>query len=281
MAGPLPAVHPRKIVAIATDKNVSPMHAWADPVYHLKMSFGQDFEFGVGRAAPGGKDVGTTEAELKPKMERLLKVFAFDADTDMARRLFDQFLAKQQQVIDWGDVDLVEAADDHPNIKAFCSRALGAPYPWGTEPAPGTTRIHQALKAAKWDVTKLVAPTDLGPPAFNKGDKYTFPWGTPTGDFANGLGLMINGVQHVFVVATHYYYDKTINWYHITLRFVFFDVFGLDDNDLAKYGAKEDNLATHDAKIGITAWWQLQHQHGYAPLVTCIDLVNTYHVPAQ
>src|SRR5262249_816384 len=129
--------------------------------------------------------------------ERLLKVFDDDDDTDMARRLFDQFLAKQQQVIDWDDVDLTIAADAHPNIKTFCSRALGAPPPYGTPPDPGKTRIHQALKAANWDVTKLVAPTDLGPPAFNLGDQFTIPWVDPTGDFANGLGLMIRWCPRV------------------------------------------------------------------------------------
>ena len=35
-------------------------------------------------------------------------------------------------------------------------------------------------------------------------------------------------------------------------------------------------------KVGITAWWQLQHQHGYAPLVTrCIVEKNHENVPAQ
>ena len=33
------------------------------------------------------------------------------------------------------------------------------------------------------------------------------------------------------------------------------------------------------AAVGITAWWQLQHQHAYAPLVTRIVLENTYEVP--
>jgi hypothetical protein len=87
-------------------------------------------------------------------------------------------------------------------------------------------------------------------------------------------------VQYVYVIATNYLYDKSTNWYSITLRFIFYDVFGLDDKDIDTYGAKEDNWHTSDAKIGITAWWQLQHQHAYAPLVTRIQLDNTYSVPA-
>ena len=102
-------------------------------------------------------------------------------------------------------------------------------------------------------------PTDLGVPAFNIGSKF---WST--GDFANGLGLMINGVQHVYVVATHYHYDSSTNEYgFIALKFLFYDVFGLDDDDLKDFGAKSDGLLSFPSEVGITAWWQLQHEHGY------------------
>jgi hypothetical protein len=208
-------------------------------------------------------------------MEKLLGIFASGDHTGMASRLFAKFLAKQGKVTYFDDADLNAAADAHENIKYFCLAALGAPQPFGIPPAPGKTRIHQALKAASWDVTQLVAPTDLGVPAFNKGSK---TWST--GDFDNGLGLMINGVQHVYVIATHYYYDKNYNFYFINLKYVFYDVFGLDDDDVNTYGAKEDNWHTSNAKIGITAWWQLQHQHAYAPLVTRIALEKTYGVLA-
>ncbi len=90
---------------------------------------------------------------------------------------------------------------------------------------------------------------------------------------------MINGVQHVYVIATHYYYDKTSNIYCIKLKYLFYDVFGLDDKDLDEYGAMSDSWYKSAAGIGITAWWQLQHQHGFAPLVTRIVLERTYHVP--
>src|SRR4029077_17888898 len=107
-------------------------------------------------------------------------------------------LAKQPAVTYFDDADLNAAAAAHSNIKFFCGAALSAPNtPFQ---AAGKTRIHQALKQANWDITKLIAPTDLGVPAFNKGSKMQ-----STEDFGNGLGLMINGVQHVYVVATHYH----------------------------------------------------------------------------
>lgn len=267
---------PPKIVAIATDKYLTPTHTSFDPdLPGLPPKYGQDFTFGVGRAAPGGHDVGNTEAELKPKMKELLSEFASHDTTGMAERLFAQFLKKNSSIFYFIDTDLNAAAAAHANIKHFCNAALGAPFPFGTPPAPGTTRIHQALKAASWDIGKLVAPTDLGVPAFNTGSKVQ-----GSEDFGNGLGLMINGVQHVYVVATHYHYDATSSMYHIALKYMFYDVFGLDDDDLQEFGATSDGWSSTDAAIGITAWWQLQHQHGYAPLVTRIVVERTYEVLA-
>ncbi len=59
-----------------------------------------------------------------------------------------------------------------------------------------------------------------------------------------------------------------------------YDVFGLDDDDLSEYGARSTGLFASDAAVGITAWWQLQHQFNYAPLVTRIVVEKTYQSPA-
>jgi hypothetical protein len=48
----------------------------------------------------------------------------------------------------------------------FCHAALSAPT---STYRSGLPRIHQALRAMKWDIKKVVAPTDLGVPAFNIG----------------------------------------------------------------------------------------------------------------
>ena len=91
---------------------------------------------------------------------------------------------------------------------------------------------------------------------------------------------MINGVQYAYAVAQSYHYDAKASGYCIKLRFIFYDVFGLDDDDLDEFGAKSDSFTSSTAAIGITAWWQLQHQFGYAPLVTRIVLERTYEVSA-
>ena len=165
------------------------------------------------------------------------------------------------------------AAARHQNIIFFCHAALSAPT--SAFRSVGRTRIHQALKTAGWDINRLVRPTDLGVPALNIGNK-----AFSTGDFNNGLGLMINGIQHAYVIATHYHYDAAAGRYCIRLRYVFYDVFGLDDDDLTEFGAASDAWTASTAAKGITAWWQLQHQHGYAPLVTRIVVEMSHEAPA-
>lgn len=162
-------------------------------------------------------------------------------------------------------------AKNHRNIKSFCNLAISAP---GYKPySPTRVRIHQALKRAGWDVNNIQVPVDLGVPAFNNGSK-----ALSTEDFGNGLGVMINGVQHVYVFAREYFYDPSKEEYRIVLEYIFYDVFGLDDDDLVEYGAKSDGIFEADARVGITAWWQLQHQYGYAPLVTRFKVVKEYKV---
>ncbi|NBC44379.1 hypothetical protein GTZ93_31690 [Corallococcus exiguus] len=112
----------------------------------------------------------------------------------------------------------------------------------------------------------------LGVPAFNEGSP---AW--HTGDFSNGLGVMINGIQHVVVIAKEYRFDRPKSEYTIKLEYVFYDVFGLDDDDLQEYGA--DGGFDSDASQGITAWWQLQFQHGYVPLITRIAFEREFTVP--
>ena len=266
-----------KLVAIAHDSVIKPMVKFEDKANlpGITLDFGQDLTSGSGRKAPQDKSVGTTEAELKPKMRKLLGEFAAGDKTGMAKRLFDAFLDdKPRQLMFFDDPDLSAAAAKHENILAFMSAALSAPNS-SHKADPGKVRIHQALKAAGWDITKLIAPADLGVPAFNNGSK---KW--ETGDFDNGLGLMINGVQHVFALATHYKYDKNAGTYIIGLRFFFYDVFGLDDQDLIDFGASSDGFFHTKAGVGITAWWQLQHQFGHVPLITRIGLEQALECPA-
>jgi hypothetical protein len=265
---------PPILVAVARDKYLTPSHPFADPV-HLKTfpppKYGQDLTSAYGRVPFKGQSVGKTPTDLAPRMRKLLDSFATGDKSGMARRLMDTFLLRQAGVTYFEDDSLNAAAAKHPHIEHFIRAALSQP---GSLPPPaGKKRIHQALKDAGWDITKLVAPTDLGVPAFNQGSK-----ALSTKDFDNGLGLMINGIQYAYVLAQGYSYDAKEGRYWLALKFLFYDVFGLDDDDLEEFGAPSEHGFA--AAVGITAWWQLQHQHGYHPLVTRIVLERDYEVPA-
>jgi hypothetical protein len=56
----------------------------------------------------------------------------------------------------------------------------------------------------------------------------------------------------------------------------------LDDDDLNEYDiVKLPSPINPDSMVGITAWWQLQHQYGYAPLVTRTVVEQSFEVPAK
>ena len=261
-----------KIIAIATDTYLKPTQFIVDPLLpgrHV-LGFGQDLTFARGRKQPHGPGVGTTTAALDGKMRRLLKEFASSDTRGKARRLFDAFLKPQTSLYFWSDTGLTADAEAHPNINTFVHRALSAPN--SPERTVGQTRIHQALEKAGWDINAATPATGLGVPAFNDGDPF---W--HTGDFNNGLGVMINGVQHALVVAKAYHLDRARSEYYLKLEYVFYDVFGLDDDDLKEYGA--NGWYDSDAAQGITAWWQLQFQYGYVPLITRIAFEREFRVP--
>lgn len=259
-----------RIIAVAQDKYLKPTHPFKDTknLGAVIPEYGQDITFATGRKMPKSRpEAATTEAALKPKMKELLNQFASSDKSGVAKKLFTKFLAKNSQVEYFDDPLLDGKAKAHTNIQYFMKAALNAP--------PATTakvRIHQALKNANWDINTMKAPKDLGVPAFNKGNK---DWLTRSEDFTNGLGVMINGVQYVYIIATDYRYDSSTSKYDLSMRFLFYDVFGLDDDDVVEYGADGGIEVNPGATWGITSWWQLQHQFNYAPLVTRITIDQT------
>jgi len=249
--------------------------------------YGHDLLSGEKCGKSGCKpSVGTTPEILKPKMRRLLDIFARGDTARMATRLFDKFLEAPDRPLRYFDDPALDAAAAlHQNIIFFCDAALSAPNV-KYKSNSGSIRIHQALENAGWDVDKLVTPRDLGAPAFNTGSWYCEAIPNKAlghacslryhaGDYNNGLGLMVNGIQRVYVLATHYHYDHAAKQYGIVLKYLFYDVFGLDDTDLERFGAEKSD-SKDEAAVGITAWWQLQHEHGYTPLVTRMKVVKLY-----
>lgn len=243
-----------------------------DVLKGASIELGQDVTHSMGRAAPGDRSVGDDEETLRTKMVALLDIFASGDPDGKAKRLFDRFLENNSAIEVFTDAALDKAAGAHENFIDFSDRTVAAPGTKGTDPKK--IRIHQALKNADWNIDKAKRITDLGVLAFNKGSKLL-----STGDFANGLGVMINGVQYVYVYAESYEYTSCKHQYEIGLKFVLYDVFGLDDEDLTEFGAS--STWGTPAHQGITAWWQLQHQFDYAPLLTRAVVHKTFVVSTK
>lgn len=264
------------LIAQATDQYLTQSIPFEVPDFGLtnnRLLFGQDITHGTHGAQRRKNSVADNEQELRTKMRRLVSIFGTDDDTGMVERLFDRFLERNRLVEIFEDEDMNEAMGKHANFIAFSDRVLAAPGTPGAN--PNKIRIHQALKRASWDIAEVPFIDDLGILAFNLGSSWR-----RTGDFAEGLAVMINGVQYVLVYCEWYAYNAWAGTYDIQLRFVLYDVFGLDDDDMDEYGAESDwNMFS--AAHGITAWWQLQHCYNYAPLVTRGVVTRTFrNIPA-
>jgi hypothetical protein len=232
----------------------------------LTLDFGQDITFGTGGTLVAGQAVGSTEAVLKAKMSVLLKDFAWNDPDKKAESEYTAFQSKKSAPEIYTDPNLDMAVPLSEHFQDYPSLVLAAPP---VVPPAGKVRIHQALKAAGWDINAVKPLTDLGVPALNAGDNPGL-FSNSTKDRATGLFTLINSVTHVLVFVEKYEFDSCQEQYTIQLVFELYDVFGLDDEDIRKFGFKATSaLKNHTADAeSITAWWQLQHQFGFAPLIT-------------
>jgi hypothetical protein len=171
-------------------------------------------------------------------------------------------------------LDTTVASDD--NFLAFSDFTLNAPSADHNDPS--RFRLHQALKKNSWNINKVVELIGLGVLAFNAGNPYP---GMNSGDHANGLTIMIDTVAHALIFVSDYSYSSSRSTYDIELMFELYDAFGLDDEDMAKAGYKAKFVNRLEENRGFTAWWQLQHQFAYAPLVTKVSITRRFtDVPA-
>jgi N-acetyl-anhydromuramyl-L-alanine amidase AmpD len=264
------------LIATAKDRNIKTRVSLAvndDILKGARIDLGQDAQHSKGRSASDSYSVGKDEEQLKNQMRKLVDVFAAEDSENMACRLFERFLKKNREIEIFHEDSLDRAVEKHENMIAFTERALAAPGTPGVD--PGKRRIHQALMDAGWNINHAERIDDLGVPAFNKGlrGNDAGQWSEfvngliKTKDYTNGLKIMINSVQYVFVFVEDYRYRSCDKQYTIELKYVIYDVFGLDDDDLRVFGASGDT-GRPASMIGFTAWWQLQHQFDYAPLLT-------------
>ncbi len=262
------------LIAVARDPSIVPRVEYAAKDGSARsLALGQDAEHASDRAAPLDYSVGEVESDLKKLVLTLPNIFAVNDSYGMTRRLFDKFLDKQSALVEFEEDALNKAIEANANFLAFCDLALGVPGTIGADPV-NRPRIHQHLAKAGWDINKVSLIEGLGPPAFNLGSKYLL-----SADYSNGLMIMINGVQHAHIFVENYSYNSCHGSYSITLKFVLYDVFGLDDDDLREFGAPSAWSTNFAGAKGFTAWWQLQHQFNYFPVITKAVVSRTYRIP--
>jgi hypothetical protein len=105
-------------------------------------------------------------------------------------------------------------------------------------------------------------------------------------NFTDGLLITIDQVSYIEVYLDAIHLDTTPKT--VDLRYVLYDTYGLDDEDLKKYGLlanNEDGRAASPSKDSFkkkfvstafgsmfNAWWLLQYQHDCVPFVTKIEI---------
>jgi hypothetical protein len=83
------SLRPEKVVAVARDTYLTPRSAFPDPADLPDADapkYGQDITSSYGRTAPKGHSVGSSPAELIPKMRKLLDIFARGDPAGIATR---------------------------------------------------------------------------------------------------------------------------------------------------------------------------------------------------
>jgi hypothetical protein len=232
------------------------------------LDFGNDITFGVGGKLPFGEEVSSVETDLRTIILALPRTYD---TTTKATNEFNEFLKKNTSPQLYSDpaLDTTVASDD--NFIAFSDFTVNAPSLGHYDPS--RIRLHQALKMNGWNINKVVELVGLGVLAFNAGNPYPI---INSGEHANGLTIMIDTVAHTLVFVKDYSYSASRGKYDIELVYELYDAFGLDDDDMAKAGYKSKLVNRLEENRGFTAWWQLQHQFAYAPLVTKVSITRRF-----
>lgn len=233
----------------------------------------------------GGEEVSRNEAELR-RMILILPETYGRSTKPMALNEFNTFLKKNSapQIYTDPALDRTVASDD--NFKAFSDYILNAPGLGHYD--KGRLRLHQFLQIVGWNINHVTkqkledfSKSNGKPPqvlAFDNGLlQFPYPFIGTSGDFANGLKIMIDAVCHTLIFVKDYTYSSARGKYDIELLFELYDGFGLNDANIQLTGYKAEVRNQLPENKGFTAWWQLEHQFGYAPLVTKVSVTRCFY----
>jgi len=207
--------------------------------------------------------IGVSEAKLKSNMLELMRAGTTvkNGMGSVAEDMVNHFIANSGGEYENSTLENVIGNDE--NFKVFVIRVM--------------YKILIKLKSVNWDLSQIKDTPDLvrfDNVAFNTADNHN-----------DGLTITIDGVEHVEVWITEYKPPPSINApCYIKIKFVLYDTFGLDPDDIKKYGKRKDDSAlryitdwndtTMQIRVqntvgyGFNSWWLLQHYFNHKPFTT-------------
>ena len=217
--------------------------AFNDPDYlpGIRPAFGQDLQFSGGaqaRQIPHWQWLtsnASTEATLRTDMQKLRFTFSITDRQEISNALVGEFFTPRDHVVAFTNENLNEVARKHPSFITYRANMIN--------------EFGRRFETAGYDLRQIGSIRNIPLPNFRR-----------AADRLRGTFFMVDRLAHAYTLLTDIEFDPEGRSYRCDFRFLFYDVFGLDDNDVRRYGLNS----------GVRAWWLLQHQYGYAPLVTRI-----------
>lgn len=197
----------------------------------------------------------TTEKVLAERLTNLIMNRVNDDNKDMsavAQAIVNQFLAKGGGVY------------HHPLLDSFVTKDTN----FISFDKAFSYKIYKKLKKINNDLTQVV-PNDLV-----RFDNFAF------NTFANnydGLAILIHAIEHIEVFIEEY---KVLSASSVSfkLKYIIYDTFGLDIEDLRRFGKRtgaditlsNDRLVRANGGEAFSAWWLLQNKFGCKSVQTQI-----------
>ena len=217
--------------------------AFNDPDYlpGIRPAFGQDLQFSGGSKAREIQDWqwltsdASTEATLRADMQRLRFTFSITDRQEISNSLVEEFFTPRDHVVAFTRESLNDVTKAHPSFITYRANMIN--------------EFGRRFERVGFNLRSFGRIQNIPLPNFRR-----------FADRLRGTFFMVDRLAHTYTLLTDIEFDPNGRSYHCKFRFLFYDVFGLDDNDVRRYGLNS----------GVRAWWLLQHQYGYAPLVTRI-----------
>lgn len=165
--------------------------------------------------------------------------------TDVAIEMIDHFLYDGGS--DYTNSVLTNKIHAHENSKAYVSKVTDVIDDLLEEYSGDVYKLYYSDDTRENSpMVKLMRERKIYNPYFN--------------DKTNGLGICVDGLYGVKIEMTSYSYDEETKQFNYTLRFTYYDIFGLNYSDLTNgYG-----MGTEFGMLaGFRCWYILQHWDEY------------------